>query len=458
MDVKGEAAAGATDQERRERIEKRINRKVKDYEGYSFSRNQVRMLNIFFDLTQEFRGRENFYQISVLLPKLLFDLDCSLYYLEDKRLFTLGASTLVDAEIALPMLGKPSTSPVERNGNLLVPIKCNPAFTDMLPFEAEADVIGFLEIRPATNMSMHDRLFLEKYANRIGYQLHNRIIRTRNREHLDFIQNLVEDIGHNVIVPNMYFRLFFNRLRGKIEGLEELREEMVQCPVRTEDDNPCSYYRSKLEYLYEGITNQFNEIFSHYKQTSMFLETLLRRRHFEEGRYVVEKRKCRLRSQVIEPQEDRYRSRLEERDVELDRHGEAVGEGDLVVEADVGLLSQVFANFFSNAVKYTRDDPEDGDRRTSWGWVRLPDYFGDQKDGLRIEVFTTGPCLSDEDRDQLFTSGFRGENVEREYGTGHGLYFVRQVVELHDGIVGYETRPGGNLFYFILPLDKNETS
>jgi len=52
-------------------------------------------------------------------------------------------------------------------------------------------------------------LFLEKFANRVGFQLHNRILRDRSREHLDFIRNLVEDIGHNVIVPNIYFKLYF---------------------------------------------------------------------------------------------------------------------------------------------------------------------------------------------------------------------------------------------------------
>jgi hypothetical protein len=37
----------------------------------------------------------------------------------------------------------------------------------------------------------------------------------QEREHLYFIQNLVADIGHNVIVPNMTFKLFFQRCAAR---------------------------------------------------------------------------------------------------------------------------------------------------------------------------------------------------------------------------------------------------
>ena len=37
-------------------------------------------------------------------------------------------------------------------------------------------------------------------------------------------------------------------------------------------------------------------------------------------------------------------------------------------------------------------------------------------------------------------------------GTGHGLSFIRHVIEMHGGRVGYEPTQEGNNFYFILPL------
>jgi signal transduction histidine kinase len=68
-----------------------------------------------------------------------------------------------------------------------------------------------------------------------------------------------------------------------------------------------------------------------------------------------------------------------------------------------------------------------------------------------VDVFTTGPAIGASDVPNLFTADFRGNNTDHEYGTGHGLFFVREIVDLHDGETGYEPWPDGNNFYFILP-------
>ena len=46
----------------------------------------------------------------------------------------------------------------------------------------------------------------------------------------------------------------------------------------------------------------------------------------------------------------------------------------------------------------------------------------------------------------------RGDNDRDVPGTGHGLSFIRHVIEMHGGRVGYEPTQEGNNFYFILPL------
>ena len=52
----------------------------------------------------------------------------------------------------------------------------------------------------------------------------------------------------------------------------------------------------------------------------------------------------------------------------------------------------------------------------------------------------------------LFEEGVRGKGSEQHPGTGHGLAFIKHVVELHGGQVGYEPTQEGNNFYFVLPL------
>lgn len=424
-------------------IQRRIHEKMDDYKDYSFSATEKRALMIFFDLAQEFDTLEEFFTVCTAVPKFLFDLECRLYLAIGPDEFVPVGRTEENGPIC-------SSVPLEktfRARHLFIPIRGNIELVDQLPFKPAGDVIGCFELYRIDNLSAHQSLFFEKFINRVGFQLHNKLLRRKGQEHLDFVRNLVKDVGHNVIVPNMYFKLFYNRLRDRIENLRRL-EDSLEMKDKSE-------IRNDLQELYTGLVSQFNEIHTHYEQTSLFLETLLRRQHFEEGRYIVEKRPCNLLKQIIEPQLDRYRSRFEERGIRLDMSMGGVPDQEVRIVADVGLISQVYANLFSNAVKYTREAcMPDGrrDKFTAYGWQMVNNYFNNGWDGLKLNVFTTGPHLSEEDRDKLFQAGFRSANVGNEYGSGHGLFFVRQVVELHGGEVGYEPHKGGNNFYFILPF------
>jgi signal transduction histidine kinase len=102
-------------------------------------------------------------------------------------------------------------------------------------------------------------------------------------------------------------------------------------------------------------------------------------------------------------------------------------------------------------VKYARRNYE-GRKYMAYGRDLLKNYFGPHKDGVKFNVFTTGPHLPPEDVPHIFDEGFRGTNIDGEVGTGRGLFFVRTVVETHGGEVGYQATPGGNNFYFVLPL------
>jgi signal transduction histidine kinase len=425
-------------------IQKRVHEKMDDYREYSFSATEKRVLMIFFDLAQEFDSLEEFFCVSTMVPKLLFNIDSRMYLAQSKDEYQPVSSTENDSPVCIRV-------PLEMEctgGHLFVPIRGNHEIIDQLPFKPEGDIIGCFEVYPVDDLSEHQMFFFEKYVNRVGFQLHSKLLRRKGQEHLEFVRNLVKDVGHNVIVPNMYFKLFYNRLRDKIENIKKLGEKV-------QDIEP-DVLKKDLDEMYTSLVEQFNEIHSHYEQTSLFLETLLRRRHFEEGRYIVEKRPCNLFKQIIAPQVERYRSRLQERGIRIDLSMGGVPDKEIRIVADVGLLSQVYANLFSNAVKYTREAYfNDGsiDKFVAYGWQYLESCFSDGKCGLKMNVFTTGPHLSADDRGRLFKAGFRGDNSSMEYGSGHGLFFVRQVVELHGGIIGYEAQEGGNNFYFILPYD-----
>lgn len=443
--------------ERTQSVQKRIHEKIDDYAEYGFSVRQSTALNIFFDLAQEFDTFQDLMTICVLIPRIFFDLDCSLFLFRNDTIEQTTLCTESDRNAEIFQDAPFCTQPTTHNGSYYLPIKGNKELLDQLPVKPKDNLIGMLGVHPDQRLNAHDRLFFEKYANRIGFQLHNRMINQKNQEHLQFIRSLVKDIGHNVIVPNMYFKLFYRRLEGTITAVRKLYKEMQTTSSLHMDQDPDSQWRQfmeRLRYIHEGLDDQFREIMRHYENTSLFLETLLRRSHFEQGRYVLEKRACNFKSQIIDPQINRFAGQFQERNIEIAWAG--IPDQKIEVVVDIGLITQVYANLFSNAVKYTApvmDNRGNWVKFISYGWQEMPDFFGAGRDGVKLNVFTTGSHIPEEERARLFDEGFRASNTSRQPGTGHGLFFIKEIIELHGGKMGYEPTPMGNNFYFILPKD-----
>ncbi|MFH1350650.1 MAG: sensor histidine kinase, partial [Pseudomonadota bacterium] len=417
------------------KIEKRIIEKIEDYERYDFTPNQDCALKTFFDLAQEFEGQRDFYSICVMIPKIFFNLEGALYLANRKGLLEMachsGPSDRDPPKIDRTPLSR-FKEQMLKDGSLFVPIKGNVELLKALPQVPDGGILGLFEVYPAADLSQHMRLFFEKYVNRIGFQLHNRIITQKNKEHLQFIHNLVNDIGHNVIVPNMYFKLFFRRMKGKIDRAgaiaDKLTVELENLKGVCHDEALREIFsvRDELSYMNASMDEQFQQILSHYEQTSLFLETLLRRSHFEQGRYVIEPMLVNFKERIIRPQLNRYLPRLKERNISVDDQLAGIPDEEIMVVADAGIISQAYANLFSNAVKYTGgvyDEQGCPHKFVSLGMEILKDYFAEGNDGIKFNVFSTGAHISPEDVSSLFREGYRGKNVGEEYGTGHGLLF-----------------------------------
>jgi signal transduction histidine kinase len=447
-------------QKRREMVDQRIHQKIADYRHYHFTREQIHTLAIFFDLAQEFNSLEDLYTLAVCTPKAIFGIDASLYILDDQGQFVLKSSTIGDDCVA-EVWQEPSSfswTPWQHANRFTLPVRCKHMLTAQLPFVPKnKDVIGILEMTTSRPLTHHERFFFEKYANRVGFQTHNKILSFTNQEHLRFIKSLVQDIGHNVIVPNMYFKLLFNKLKKRLDELKErLRNLTWQLESNIQDTviHHLDTALGGLDKSVNALTDHYREMYSHYTRSSLFLETLLRRSHFEKGRYVLLKQACNFKKKIIDPQLEHFRPQFEQKNITVDTKLGGIPDEDIVLVADIGLLSQVFANLFSNAAKYTRAvTGPDGKRHKfiSYGWEKLPDYYGPGKDAIKPNVFSTGPHIPPEERSWLFESNFRCKATQEEPGSGHGLFFAKQIVELHGGTVGYEPTEMGNNFYVILP-------
>lgn len=99
-------------------------------------------------------------------------------------------------------------------------------------------------------------------------------------------------------------------------------------------------------------------------------------------------------------------------------------------------------NLLINAIKYNTRDPE----------VILEVTCDDK---LRIVVTDNGIGISKEDQKHIFDKFYRVStgNIHKIKGLGLGLFYVKKIVEAHDGNIDVSSRPGkGSSFTIILPI------
>ncbi len=443
-------------------IQERIAQKQKDYQGYNFNQAQNDILKTFFDLAQEYDSLDECYLICVTVLHQFLEVEVALYLVNEETGvlgFTCDSTLGLAAREHVPDHIIPIDEMCRVEGSYLLPILGGKALDSdsCIPVQGVKNVVlGLLEIKDCPDLSAADQFFLGKFANRVGFNLHNRMIAIQNIQHIKFINNLVMDIEHNVIVPNMYFKHLFNRVRKRIQDVEEIENVMKGMKESLGiEGSACQEMVNKVGILRKDLIDYHREMQKHHSNCSLFLESLFRRDHFEKGHLVLHSKKCMVEKEVILPQLDQYSSRLTAQGITIKRPSDMSGQ-EIPLRVDIGLLSQVYANYFSNAVKYTREvRGHDGKLRkfVAYGLEMMPDYFGLGRPGIKFNVFSTGHHLDREDSAAVFSEGYRGKNSVGTSGSGHGLTFVKQVVKIHGGENGYEATGEGNNFFFILPLD-----
>lgn len=441
-------------------ILKRIESKKADYNQYNFTQAENDAFKTFFDLAQEFDSIGDFYSMCVAIPKSFFGLEARLYLIDPKlNGFSLVAKT-EDPGHGLHVPPREGIGPSDHpfytgDDSLVLTIRGKKLLISQLPFKTTDDVLGLLEIYPVKERSPHTELFFEKYANRIGFNIHNRFLVEKNIEHLRFIRALVADIEHNIIAPNIIYKLYLRHLRKKISKNIEL-EKLLKRHASGEKEEGITIDRllKELSEVNKGLTDELENIEKHYRNMSLFLETLLRRSHFDKGRLTLIKKPCNMKKDVVLPQLERFAGQFAEIGIEIDDRLSGIPDEEVISVVDVGLMAQVYANLFSNALKYTEEvTTETGERKRyiSYGREVIRDCFGPGNDGIKYNVFSTGPHIPPEERDKIFEDEYRGSTSSGKPGTGHGLAFIKNAVEIHGGVVGYEATRYGNNFYFILP-------
>jgi len=185
-----------------------LKKKEEDYTTYRFKAKETMAIFAFFDLAQEFVTITSLYRIAVAVIHYFFNYEACIYTIrhEDETLMLQCCTTegLLDPPVPAGPEVVIQESSYRVGSSFFFPIIGKRAYAEKVPVFLENQIIGMLEIYPVKRLSEHQLLFFQKYANRVGYNMHNKLAVEQNIEHIRFINELVSDIEHNVITPNLY--------------------------------------------------------------------------------------------------------------------------------------------------------------------------------------------------------------------------------------------------------------
>ena len=175
-----------------EQVIQRVREKSVSYDQYNFSSRYNDFLKAFFDLCQEYDSLADFIRVCIAVPLEMTGLPCALYLVEEK---TRKLQLVCDSERGV--LESPEEPPTkihlqseayESEGSYIVPIYSRTIFHSP-PEDADSEdwftlegfsrqnrIFGMFEVKQLDALTASDKFFFQKYCNRIGYNLHNRLI------------------------------------------------------------------------------------------------------------------------------------------------------------------------------------------------------------------------------------------------------------------------------------------
>ncbi|SFL94626.1 Signal transduction histidine kinase [Paenibacillus sp. 1_12] len=241
-----------------------------------------------------------------------------------------------------------------------------------------------------------------------------------------------------------HFEVFvdsINHMAQQLKHMEAMRQEFIS-NVSHEIQSPLTSINGFAQALqHDRLSENERQHYLHIietesKRLSRLSDNLLKLTSLESEHYPYDPKQYRLDKQLrnlvlaCEPQ---WLSKKIDMDISL---------ADLEIVADEELLSQVWVNLLYNSIKFTPD----GGMIT----VRLVKEL----DQVIVSIADTGIGIAEENQSRIFERFFKAD-VSRNRavsGSGLGLSIVHKIIEMHQGTISVESKPGiGTTMIVALP-------
>lgn len=116
--------------------------------------------------------------------------------------------------------------------------------------------------------------------------------------------------------------------------------------------------------------------------------------------------------------------------------------------ADEFYIEQAFTNYFTNAIKHTKE--VNGEK-----YIEIKLKEDKEKRKVKISVFNTGDTLSEENLERIWGRFYKVDESRNraDGGTGIGLALVKAIMNNYNSKYGAVNRENGIEFYFDIQTD-----
>ncbi len=313
------------------------------------------------------------------------------------------------------------------------------------------------------NVSLHLSEYLKGIINTflsfILFFLIGVIMRFRKPRQYDFFvafRNAINRIAKGDFKVNLDFKLNrewgelidgFNHMAEQLNQMEQMKQEFIS-NVSHEIQSPLTSISGFARALHnEQLTHQqrmhYLEIIeTESKRLSKLSDNLLRLSSLEAVQQSLERKKYRLDLQIrgiILACEPQWLEQEIEMDVDLEK---------AEITADEDMLSQIWMNLISNAIKFT----------PAGGTISV--QLNREENDLVVHVSDTGIGITEEDQGRIFERFFKADKSRNrgKGGSGLGLSIVQKIIDMHKGTITVKSHFGeGTTFTVRLPFAAADT-